>query len=191
MRTRLITPLILFLLLAATMAQASLLTLANQDLSGAKGTRVGWGYSLANDSAFDLYVLRVYADGTLFGDGGTSAIGAFRDDINYNYPGIGITVPALQTVTGIFPTDGLASFAINPGAPVGASVNGKIYLDYEWYDGNGDSFPGLLTAQYNSQDALASVTVSASAVPEPSTYALLCISLGVVGYARRKMGKQG
>ena len=29
-----------------------------------------------------------------------------------------------------------------------------------------------------------------AAVPEPSTYALLCISLGVVGYARRKMGKQ-
>ena len=28
---------------------------------------------------------------------------------------------------------------------------------------------------------------NASAVPEPSTYALLCISLGVVGYARRKM----
>jgi hypothetical protein len=28
-----------------------------------------------------------------------------------------------------------------------------------------------------------------SAVPEPSTYALLCISLGVVGYARRKMVK--
>jgi PEP-CTERM motif len=27
------------------------------------------------------------------------------------------------------------------------------------------------------------------ATPEPSTYALLCISLGVVGYARRKMGK--
>ena len=29
----------------------------------------------------------------------------------------------------------------------------------------------------------------AAAVPEPSTYALLCISLGVVGYARRKMVK--
>ena len=28
-----------------------------------------------------------------------------------------------------------------------------------------------------------------SAVPEPSTYALLCISLGVVGFARKKMGK--
>jgi hypothetical protein len=29
----------------------------------------------------------------------------------------------------------------------------------------------------------------ASAVPEPSTYALLCISLGVVGYARKRMMK--
>jgi hypothetical protein len=28
-----------------------------------------------------------------------------------------------------------------------------------------------------------------SAVPEPSTYALLCISLGVVGYARKRMNK--
>ena len=35
------------------------------------------------------------------------------------------------------------------------------------------------------------LTVQTSAVPEPSTYALFCISLGVVGFARRKMGKQG
>ena len=28
-----------------------------------------------------------------------------------------------------------------------------------------------------------------SVVPEPSTYALLCISLGVVGYARKRMAK--
>ena len=39
-----------------------------------------------------------------------------------------------------------------------------------------------------------SVTVSydytPNSVPEPSTYALLCISLGVVGYARKRMGKQ-
>lgn len=34
------------------------------------------------------------------------------------------------------------------------------------------------------------VSTGAAAVPEPSTYALLCIGLGVVGYARRKMGKQ-
>ena len=29
----------------------------------------------------------------------------------------------------------------------------------------------------------------AAAVPEPSTYALFCIGLGVLGYARKKMGK--
>ena len=31
--------------------------------------------------------------------------------------------------------------------------------------------------------------IAVNAVPEPSTYALLCISLGVVGYARKKMMK--
>ena len=30
----------------------------------------------------------------------------------------------------------------------------------------------------------------ATSVPEPSTYALLCISLGVVGFARKKMGRK-
>jgi len=34
------------------------------------------------------------------------------------------------------------------------------------------------------------LTSSPAAVPEPSTYALLCISLGVVGYARRRMAKR-
>jgi hypothetical protein len=188
---RLITPLFLILLLTATVSQASwmpVLTLDNQDLSGAPGSRVGWGFSLYNDSPFDLYVLRVFADGTLFGTNGASAIGAFRDDINYNYPGVGITLATGATYLGSFPGDGLASFAINAGAPVGGSVNGKIYLDYEVYDTNLNfKGAGALTAQYNNQDALASVTVNASAVPEPSTYALLCIGLGVVGFVRRKL----
>ncbi len=34
-------------------------------------------------------------------------------------------------------------------------------------------------------------TGAAVVVPEPSTYALLCVSLGVVGYARKRMGKSG
>jgi len=185
---RLITS--LFLLLTATVAQASLLTLNTQDLSGAPGDRVGWGYSLYNDSAFDLYVLRVYADGTLYGTNGVSAIGTFRDDIAYTTSNNGIIVASLQTVTGTFPTDGLASFAINAGAPVSGLVSGKIYLDYELYDSNVDfQGSGILTAQYNSQAALASVTVNAAVVPEPSTCALLCIGLGVAGYARKRMVK--
>jgi hypothetical protein len=35
--------------------------------------------------------------------------------------------------------------------------------------------------------AVRSGVLSGAAVPEPFTYALLCISLGVVGYARKKM----
>ncbi len=33
--------------------------------------------------------------------------------------------------------------------------------------------------------------VEVEIIPEPSTYALLCISLGVVGYARKRMGRTG
>ena len=189
---RLITPLFLFLLLTATAAQASwlpVLTLDKQDLSGAQNTRVGWSFSLYNDSPFDLYVQRVYADGTLFGIAGASGIGFFRDDINGNYPGVGITLATGVTYTGSFPADSLASFAIDKAAPVSASVNGKIYLDYGWYDGNENYFPGLLTAQYNGQDALASVTVNASAVPEPSTYALFCLGLGGLALLKRRQQK--
>ena len=32
--------------------------------------------------------------------------------------------------------------------------------------------------------------LTVAATPEPSTYLLLCISLGAVGFVRKKMGKQ-
>jgi hypothetical protein len=35
--------------------------------------------------------------------------------------------------------------------------------------------------------AVATASITAAAVPEPSTYALLVISLGVVGFVRRKV----
>ena len=42
---------------------------------------------------------------------------------------------------------------------------------------------GSVTLAYNYTPA--------AVVPEPSTYALLCISLGVVGFAKRKMKSNG
>ena len=47
-----------------------------------------------------------------------------------------------------------------------------------------EGFAGPLTSLTTFSDMQIQHT---SAVPEPSTYALLCISLGVVGYARRKL----
>ncbi len=180
---RIITTLALTLLLGATAAQASILDVATKDLTGTPGSRVGWSFSLNNDTPFDLYVLRVYAGGTLFGSNGVSALGTFRDDIAYTTGNNGIVVASGGTYNGSFPANGLASFAINGGAPYLASVNGKIHLDYELYDSNVDfQGAGVLTAQYQGQDALASVT----AVPEPSTYALFCLGLVGLGYVRKR-----
>ncbi len=180
---RIITTLALTLLLGATVAQASILDVNTKDLKGTPGSRVGWGFSLKNDSPFDLYVLRVYADGTLFGADGNSALGTFRDDIAYTTGNNGIVVESGNTYNGSFPANGLASFAINSGAPYLASVTGKLHLDYELYDANVDfQGAGVLTAQYQGQDAVASVT----AVPEPSTYMLVGLGLGGMALLRRR-----
>jgi hypothetical protein len=46
---------------------------------------------------------------------------------------------------------------------------------------------GKWTAPEFITPSMMRIQAETSAVPEPSTYALLCISLGVVGYARRKL----
>jgi PEP-CTERM motif len=188
MFTRIITALSLSLLLGATGASASVLALSLKDLAGAPGSRVGWGFTLSNDTTFDLYVLRVYADGALFGTGGNSALGTFRDDIAFTTANNGIVVAAGDTYTGSFPANGLASFALNSTAPNQVSVSGKLYLDYELYDSNVDfQGAGALTAKYQGQDALASVSV----VPEPSTYALFSLGLGGLALLKRRQRKGG
>ncbi len=184
---RIITTLALTLLLGVTAAQAMSLNVITKDLAGTPGSRVGWSFSLNNDTPFDLYVLRVYADGTLFGADGKSALGNFRDEIAYTSGNNGIVVESGETYNGSFPVDGLASFAINSGAPYLASVTGKMYLDYELYDVNVDfQGAGVLTAQYRGEEALASVT----AVPEPSTYALVGLGLGGMALLRRRQRDQ-
>jgi PEP-CTERM motif len=53
-----------------------------------------------------------------------------------------------------------------------------------------EGFEGYITgfSLVGNAPAITNVTLgTATAVPEPSTYLLLCLSLGVVGYARKKM----
>lgn len=184
----------LCLLLGAPTVHASPITTLNldalqldaKDLTGAAGSRVGWGYSLYNNTDIPLFVNGISAGGTLYGDNGISGLGSFRDDIGYFTNGNSIVVAPGDTAYGSFSTDtGLASFLINTGALAGVSVTGKIYLDYTLDDG---SFydTGILTARYGGKDALASVTV----VPEPSTYLLLAIALVAVGVVRKKMSNR-
>ena len=55
-----------------------------------------------------------------------------------------------------------------------------------------DLYIQTLYTNIDSNHKIANVTfdvTQSNAVPEPSTYALLCISVGVVGFARKKMKK--
>lgn len=54
------------------------------------------------------------------------------------------------------------------------------------------TFTGGTTISNLSFDSgAATAAISTTAVPEPSTYALLCLGLGVVGYAKRKLVQRG
>jgi hypothetical protein len=181
---RLVTITLVLLFCSALVAQASVLMLYPRDgaLFGGPGDTVGWGFSLFNDSGFDLNVIRVYADSTLYSGG----LGIFTDAVSgWSSSTGGLTVAPGETFTGTV-TDGtpLATFTINPGASGrDAPVTGKIYLDYELIGGDGST--QTLTARFGDSDVTASVSVT----PEPSTFILICLSLSVVGYARKTMKK--
>lgn len=179
------TTLALLLLGGALNAQAvPTLTLGSLNLSGNSGDTLGWGFTLTNDTVYDLSVTGVYADGTLFGSDGASALGDFADYILvWSQASGGLTVATNQSFTGTAPGTALATFAIHPDAPGGADpVTGHIYLTYDLNAGDTYSGSGTLTAQYLGLDALASVSV-----PAPATPALL--ALGLAGLARRRSAR--
>ena len=78
-----------------------------------------------------------------------------------------------------------ASVATLANAPYSAAV-------YTGSQTGGFGFVGLESAgnAASSLNYYLAVGKTQAAVPEPSTYALLCISLGVVGFARKKMVKR-
>ncbi len=75
-----------------------------------------------------------------------------------------------------------------PLTPIPSDLNSGIGGDAQGTLVFGSDTLGNLS--YGSPPSNAVISVGATAVPEPSTYALLCISLGVVGYARKRMVKR-
>ena len=184
---RLITFTFLLLLGGAIAAHAApTLTIipGNGALIGAPGTTVGWDFSLYNDSAtYNLYVNVVYADGSLAAGAFPNGLGDFADAIAIWSLGSLVLAPH-QTFTGTM-ADGhpLATFAISLNAPLSAvPVSGNINVLWEQNSGG---------PEYNYYDSgVLSALASVTTVPEPSAYILLFLSLGVVGYARKKMKHQ-
>ncbi len=97
--------------------------------------------------------------------GQASTNGAWGTNVPLPVSGNPNPVPPPQSYTGDFQI-----FALDP---AGAPPTGTE--------------PYVLTA--GGGESMQLISFAPSAVPEPSTYALLCISLGVVGFARRKMVK--
>lgn len=188
---------VLLVLTTCLNAQAYQLTLtpAIGDLSGSPGAVVGWGYTITNDSAdwmvvtdsrfdnletwfmFTGFVARLDPATATIAPGGSLTQNFSYSVVTPGYP------PALSGT-------GIGAVAIDPSAPVPSQATGNVVIVYDTYGDNG----GIMGDQIGfSLDAVADVQgkVAAgqgtTAVPEPSTYALLCISLGVVGYARRRM----
>jgi hypothetical protein len=187
---RIVTAVALFILTTGLSVQASLLvdlTPAGGAVSGNPGGTVGWGYSVSNNSPTEWLVLTLSEFNPLPGWGSYTDYVALPANFVLLAPSPGpgdsasqsFSIP-LQTGTGSFLIDGLAI--------PGTTATGNIIFSYDRYDGdptNGGNYIDPATTQVP-----ASVTVlDASAVPEPSTYLLLCLSLGVVGYARTRMNR--
>lgn len=165
-------------------------------LSAAPNSTVGWGIQFVNDSSD--YWASITGSEFIF------------DSINSESGYDLRTLPTLDAYTDfvaglnviLAPNQTSAIYHYNPSSLSGAgsiaigdyqsglTMFGTISTSYDYFskapvDGGFNSGdwvePGGLTATVN-----ASVTT----VPEPSTYALLCLSMGVVGFARKKMGEQ-
>ena len=174
---------------AAVTAQASVTFTLNPDsgiVAGDPGQTVGWGYTISNDSVYWLWI-----NNSDFTTNKDATWGTYTDS-SYNHtpvaPADGATPTVLTVPYSFADNTGAGSFAISPSTPVGDFAVGQILFTYDLYSAD-PSGGGLTPATSDSYSAAAAIQ-SASAVPEPSTYALLCISLGVVGFARKRLGKR-
>ena len=146
-------------------------------ISGRPGETVGWGFYLTNDSLTDW----VGFTNSLFFMNLPATWGTYTDLSNMHDP----FAPGSDKVFVPFLIDqsGAGSFTISKTATYNETSSGYIRFFYDIY--NGDPTNGGTLLYSKSYDVVASVST-----PEPSTYILLFLSLGVVGYARKKMKHQ-
>ena len=148
---------------------------ANGAISGAPGATIGWGLTIKNEDSTNWIWINAESVFTVL-HGPT--LGTYADfSLNSN--------PVAPSTTAYLPFDllnstGAGSFAIFGTAPYDETSSGYIQFTYDIYDGDPFASGNQIGSDYANVNA--SVTT-----PEPSTYVLLTIALGAVGYVRRKM----
>ena len=164
---------------AAVTAQAAVaisLDPANGVVSGLSGETVGWGITVSNDTAEWLWI-----NDSIFSNGVTGQWAQYANFSGYMDP-----VPPTSVVSIPFTlatNAGAGIFTIDPGSSPGDMAGGVIDFTYDLYATD----PTTLGGTPDNNGTFNGVNATVVTTPEPSTYALLCLSLGVVGFARRKL----
>ncbi len=164
------------------------------DISGLPGSTVGWGFTIQNDSGYIEITNSYYcADPFQYPVCDPSEVGTYSDfistdnDIIVGPPG---ATDDPSTVSQDFDPGlltGVGSFAIDPGATVGDQ--GEIVLIYTLTDVDPSDSPTSITTGL-VLSAAASVTVTASSVPEPGTVMLMLGALAGL-YCLKKERRKG
>lgn len=169
----------LFALWAASMVAAPVFTLDPNDpaRSGAPGTSVGWGVSVAPDSAEWIAVTASFVLAE-----SNPSLGFYFDLIgSEGGPVGGVLPPSPQPAW----ATNLGEYFIDPFAAVGAVNTGSIRILYERFSDD----PGTCVSCYlgsGEADLDFSVTVDAPPVPEPSTWVLMISAAGLGMLLRRR-----
>ena len=163
------------------------------DLFAVPGSTVGWGVYLKNTSATETVEFSSssfsYGGGipVVVPDPGIDPVtysNAYHDHLGDYSLILGPGADQLYVYNSLLKTGGVGNIDTLAGLAAGLTMYGTIDISYSLYDYTlplNNQYLGFFT---DSRD------VTVTTVPEPTTYVLLCLSLGVVGYARKRMGPQ-
>jgi hypothetical protein len=156
---------------------------ASGDISGAVGSTIGWGYTIANSSDADEW-LWVYSAIMMTADPVDPSVATF------DQPFVGEVLPAGASV--FIPFDGINGlFGLRwaPSAPIGTVISGNFFVDAAFFNANPFD-PNSVATQLGDAEAIASFSALAEAgaispVPEPGTVILVISGLGALRASRR------
>jgi hypothetical protein len=164
-------------------------------VNGPPSALVGWGFTLFNPdpnfvvvSAAEFCTTTVVAGFTVCDLHPSPSLGVFTDYIgqfNFIVAGPAPESPTRSQVFSATLHTGIGSFAINPAAVPVVSFSGRILLHYDLYSRSPNDLNFNPDTDAISFDNTLTANASVAAVPEPSTFLLMCA--GAAAFLRRRL----